>query len=30
MGKADCLRFNGQFNEAISLYTQALEKDEII
>ena len=30
MGKADCLRFMGEFEKAISLYTQALEKEEII
>lgn len=30
MGKADCLRFMGEFEKAIHLYTQALEKEEII
>ncbi|EGR34644.1 hypothetical protein IMG5_005100 [Ichthyophthirius multifiliis] len=30
MGKGDCLRFSGQFSSAINLYTQALEKEEII
>ncbi|KAL4437922.1 hypothetical protein ABPG74_001093 [Tetrahymena malaccensis] len=30
MGKADCLRFMGEYDKAINLYTQALEKEEII
>lgn len=30
MGKGDCLRFMGEYEQAISLYTCALEKEEIV
>ena len=30
MGKADCLRFMGEFQKAIDLYTEAFQKEEII
>lgn len=29
MGKADCLRFMGEYEMAVSVYTEALAKDEL-